>query len=164
MLYSLFLSFEIVKLHLCESSNSFWTETSIFLTTFEPEEHLHERKKSCLKLASIKGHQTNGFGEIEVREIKTQMRILKSSLSSMSWILRHAPNRVTGKRQVVEFDESVHFRRFANNTLRGRDQKLLRGFCVIHQKKIWNCNFPQLFAMKQDQRNLVKFVVLVAKA
>ena len=68
----------------------------------------------------------------------------------MSWIPRHAANRVfryrimddgrtldqrrcgkTWKRPVVEFGESVHFRPVGeNNALRGGDQRLLRGVYV----------------------------------
>ena len=90
-------------------------------------------------------HQTKGFAEVGVREIKAQTKILRSQVDQrlvsriekdpmMSWIPRHAVNCVsryrimddgrtsdqrrcgkTWKRPVVEFGESVHFRPVGEN-------------------------------------------------
>ena len=120
----------------------------------------------------------------------------------MSWIPRHAANFVsryrimdhgrtpdqrrcgkTWKRPVVEFGESVHFGRVGeNNTLRGGDQRMLRGVDVGHHERSgaaisltpdgvkrgtrivrmleharWDRVFP-------DQRNLARPVVPEAEA
>ena len=103
-------------------------------------------------------HQANGLAEVGVREIKAQTIILRSQLEQrlggridgkdplMSWIPRHAANCVQiqnhgrsvrcGKRPVVEFGESVHFRPVGeNNALRGGDQRLLRGVYVGHHER-----------------------------
>ena len=132
----------------------------------------------------------------------------------MSWIPRHAANCVsryrimddgrtpdqrrcgkTWKRPVVEFGESVRFRPVGeNNTLRGGDQRLLRGVYVGHHERSgaaifltpddvkrgtrvvrmmeherWDRVFSAtcdgvLWQLRQDQRNLVRLVVPEAEA
>ena len=105
------------------------------------------------------GHQANGLAEVGVREIKAQTRILRSQLEQrlgsridekdplMSWIPRHAAHCMSRYR-IMDDGRTLDQRRCGKlgnvqwwslvsqyTSLRGGDQRLLRGVCVGHHER-----------------------------